>query len=612
MAETIPIKKRDQKYYNLLGIIFTEIQKYEQAKKRFYKAIDIDPNYFEPKLNLGINFINTGNLQDAKKILTAAVCLKKDHAVCNAALGAVLLELKLYDDVLGYLQKSVQLEKSNPNTWANLSKTFFLLNKLEEAERTVKKALIYAPGHTQALTTLAGIYQAQNDKANAILTLESLENINEPSSDIKNYLAMLHAELKNYTEAIRYYQEALEIDPKNTVALLAVTELLEKTNKLDDAKCFILKSIEQGIRLSSDLQYYQAKLEFRFDNTQKALEILEKVEVENISTLRKSSYFELLAKCHDNNRNFKSAFRNFQKMNEQIKLSKEFPNHSPLQMIRALNQNFSKVKLGSTPLKIRTQAIGIEPKLVFLIGFPRSGTTLLDTILRSHQSFQVIEEQPLIDTMRDKVLGIKSGQFFSNLSSKTITACRASYLEELQKLKNIKQDKKVIVDKLPLNILNVGLIGQVFPEATILLCIRHPFDCVLSSWMQNFQLNQAMTILTDLYSTAEFYDLCMKNYELYKTELYFNSFMIRYEDLVKDLRQTLEPLLQTLEIDWDDEFKQFNKTAERREFINTPSYSQIIKPLNHSAVNRWKNYEEELEEFKPLLEKWCKYYGYKL
>lgn len=121
-----------------------------------------------------------------------------------------------------------------------------------------------------------------------------------------------------------------------------------------------------------------------------------------------------------------------------------------------------------------------------------------------------------------------------------------------------------------------------------------------------------MARLTDLEETAKFYDICMSKFVSYEKLLCLNSYYLKYETLIQDFQGTLRALLSKLKIDLNDHLNNFNKAAQERHVIKTPSYSQITKPLYQNSAHRWKNYDENVSRIKPVLLKLCKYFDYSI
>ena len=185
------------------------------------------------------------------------------------------------------------------------------------------------------------------------------------------------------------------------------------------------------------------------------------------------------------------------------------------------------------------------------------------------------------------------------------------YFAELSKIMDIQNfNNKILIDKFPLNIIESRLIHLIFPHAKFIFSVRHPLDCVLSCFMQNFQINQAMINFLDIEISATIYDKIMQIWLNYKEIPNENICQIKYEDLTHSFEKTLRDLLKFMTINWDKDLLNYNKTAFRRERIRTPSYTQVTQPIYKSSSFRWLNYENELRDIKPVLDKWIKYFNY--
>ena len=186
---------------------------------------------------------------------------------------------------------------------------------------------------------------------------------------------------------------------------------------------------------------------------------------------------------------------------------------------------------------------------------------------------------------------------------------RSTYFEELRKHTELGKNP-IVIDKLPLNILHLPLINQVFPEAKFILALRHPLDCVLSCWMQNFKLNPSMANMVDLDGIVDFYCIAMEILGLSQQRYSLNIHRIRYEDLVLDFEREVSNILAFLDLEWEEGLRNYQRTASSKVRIRTPSYSQVVKPIYKTASYRWKNYEKYLDSFKERLEPWLSDYEY--
>jgi hypothetical protein len=175
-----------------------------------------------------------------------------------------------------------------------------------------------------------------------------------------------------------------------------------------------------------------------------------------------------------------------------------------------------------------------------------------------------------------------------------------------------KAGNRLLVDKMPLNLLFAGLIKRVFPGAKFILALRHPCDAVLSCFMQQFNLNPFMQRFVDLADGAAFYDETFRVWERYRAIFDLDVHTIRYEDLVADFRNTTGRLLDFLGVPWDEAVMEFDKTALSRGYIKTPSYHQVTEKIYTRAVDRWQRYHKQMEPVLPVLAPWAEKFGYSM
>ena len=221
----------------------------------------------------------------------------------------------------------------------------------------------------------------------------------------------------------------------------------------------------------------------------------------------------------------------------------------------------------------------------------------------------------------------KQYKFFANNKKKAVMKYRRNVdevykniqifqtiINDREKLNEIENEifnlKQIVIDKLPLNILEVPLINQVFPQAKFVLALRHPLDCIISCWMHNFEMNPAMANMVDLDRVVDFYCTAMEVFHLCQTRYALNIHRVRYEDLVLDFEGEVSNILRFLNLKWEEGLRNYQETAFARGMISTPSYSQVVKPIYNTASYRWKNYKKYLAPYKTRLAPWLQEYGY--
>ena len=167
----------------------------------------------------------------------------------------------------------------------------------------------------------------------------------------------------------------------------------------------------------------------------------------------------------------------------------------------------------------------------------------------------------------------------------------------------------IIIDKLPLNLIEIGFIKRVFPQSKFILMLRHPCDTVLSCFMSDFKINEGMASFYNLKDATILYNEVFSLWNQY-LEVYDLAYhIVKYEEVVLNFDNTIKKTINFLNVGWEENVKNFNATALARKKINTPSYNQVVQPLYEKSINRWKKYDE-MKKIYPSLEYWIKKYNY--
>jgi len=247
---------------------------------------------------------------------------------------------------------------------------------------------------------------------------------------------------------------------------------------------------------------------------------------------------------------------------------------------------------------------------IFLVGFPRSGTTLLEQILDAHPKLAAIEELPLLNDLMTSLHRtdprLLSGEL--PLGARLIRKLADEYLRRLRAVLPVEPGVRRI-DKLPLNMVEASLIWRLFPDAQFILLLRHPADVCLSNFMQDYQPNDAMMNFDSVENVARAYDLVFGGWQRAVELLPLRVHRLCYEDLIEDREAAVRPLLDFLGVGWDPAVNDHVRHAQGR-VIQTPSYRQVSQGLYTRARGRWRRYRSHLGEALDILQPWVERLGY--
>tara|TARA_B100002019_G_scaffold290849_1_gene309487 strand:+ start:1328 stop:3043 length:1716 start_codon:yes stop_codon:yes gene_type:complete len=548
---------------------------FDKAEKLYKKILkkfpdNYDANYFMASIKVQKNIYN-----EAKNYMEKTLFIKPNLPELNNNLGLIYLNLNEIEKSINYFQKAIDLNKNYSLAYANLGMAFVRLKKVPEAKENYLKALKI-----------------------------------EPKNILANYnFANLLKRLGEIDNAEYYYKKTIELNPNYLPPYNNVMDLYDKSNqneKLND----LINSAEKVFKNDQVIKSFKAKLFYKNRKYNEVINLLEKMEFLPEQVIQKQASYEVLAKSCDKVGDYGKAFKLFQMLNEIMDKSKDenVDKKIFLKITKDRLDFFDNIKIADwAPPKIPDD----KKDPYFLVGFPRSGTTLLDTILRSHPSIEVLEEIPIINRFIDELYINKNFKLekLENVDSDLIKEMRNYYFNQIEIYKKEKK-KKIIIDKMPLNIVHVGEIFRFFPKAKFILALRHPYDCVLSCFMQNFMLNHAMANFLNLDDASKLYDITMSLWKKYNKVFKIDHHIIRYEDVISNFETTIRNLLGFLNLPWSKNVTEFYKTAEKRGIINTPSYNQVSQPIYSNSMYRWKNYEKEFINSKEYLDNWVKEFKY--
>lgn len=410
-------------------------------------------------------------------------------------------------------------------------------------------------------------------------------------------------------------RKAVQANPDNLAAVHYLLTKMERLNRVEEAWVMLNAFEAQCSSLydtSKNLYLLKAHLEYRRGNLETSRAMLERFIVENPRQSLLPRAYGLLGKTLDGLNQYDLATKAFHECNKHFSNTPEGINWIQKSKTALANLTTSICFYqGKTGFGWQDTAIPDKlPAPVLLVGFPRSGTTLLEQILNTHTAITTLGEKPTLSGIANRFYGSEEKLLLlSRLSSGDIAACRQLYWSNAEKYSDASVKGLSLVDKLPLNIMHLDIFTRLFPKVKIVVVLRNPNAVVLSNYMQMYRLNPEMATSLNLAGSAQYYAKVMALYLLFRKFIPHNIHEIRYEDVVFDFEDECTKLLEFLELKWDNKLWQYHEQAKQR-WITTPSYEQVIKPIYSDAVGRWQHYEAHLEAIKPVLQPFVESFGY--
>jgi tetratricopeptide (TPR) repeat protein len=481
--------------------------------------------------------------------------------------------------------------------WANLGRALTAQSEWTRAVDALTTAIRLNPAEASLRWSHCGALASADRNDEALAELDAYERIAGRTAETVTVRARWLLASMQFEEAERTYREAIAVAPREPAAYRELGLLLERGSKLDLLTQLLDEAAAAGIA-RDPLQQLYAVQALRNGRADEADELLDLVDPADDSV----GWYRLKSKIADRLGNFREAFTAAEAMNRHAPDYESWRRRGEAyrSRLRGLGRTLSQA-----PALPQLEAP--ERRMpAFLVGFPRSGTTLLDTLLMGHGDTVVLEEVHLLGAAEREIGRVAD---LALASRHSLERAREAYFRELDR--NVDPGfSGLVVDKLPLNLLGAPFIEAMFPRAPIIFAQRHPCDAVLSGFLQSFVMNDAMASFLTIEDAADLYDAVMTAWTAMREAFPLNMHTVRYETLVTDPEAELRPLVDFLGLGWEEQMLAHTQTARKRGTIITPSYDQVTEPLNSRSVGRWKKYRAELEPVLPILLPWAERLGY--
>ena len=568
----------------------------------------------ENKIEQIISLKKEGKITESEKFLKSI--LDNENFDYNKLLSYALLLIKkkYFNESIIFLKKAIAINSSKTEAYINLANIYIILKEYSKGIEFLNIAYNNDPLNKDIINNLSYLTVETNDNFKALNLIEKGLRLDENNYFLLNLKGRIYIDKNLIEEGIDFFIKSVEIKHDFWNAYENLFFILESTNNIHLFREYI-DTAKNIFSNNQFLNFFEAQLLFREKKFDTAINFLQEKDLEKKLNDFHSYlilYYDLLAKCFEKIKNYQSSYYYFELRNnlrKDQKENKKFDKNIILDLISNYKKYFIEENINKYNISAYSKNNIISP--VFLMGFPRSGTTLLDSILRSHSCIEVLEEKPFISQIRDKLFKSHNNLINSleTIDSQKILSIQTEYLDLLNIENDFLLSDKIIIDKFPLNIIEIGFIKKIFPSSKFIISLRHPCDVILSCFASNFKINEGMANFYDLKSAAFLYNEVFLLFQQYRNIFDMDCFMIKYEDVIKDFKPTINNLLNFLDLKWEDNLTNFNNTALNRNKINTPSYSQVIQPLYDSSINRWKNFKE-INNIYPTIEKWIKTFNY--
>lgn len=529
-------------------------------------------------------------------------------------LGNALCELGREQEALLPLQQAFQLGDRGAGTFYALARAELAHGRPLPALTCIDRALAQDALDAEFLLFRARVLFTLDENEKAAETLARLRDPALPLP-LRVEAAEIQLNLAQYAEAQTAFEALLREDPTQPSALIGLATCHERSNRLAEAEAARARVDDTRAAahpdVASALTQLDARLAARRGDAARARALFETVLADppKDPALRTQLRFELGKACVET-KDHAAAFAAFSEGHAERRAHVDAAHPNLMRedgLLAALDR-----AVPAFPTGVREGADDGHRDPLFVVGFPRSGTTLLEQLLDAHPDLASFDEQPFLQRLVTRMNAAPPGypEGLATMSAARRREDRKRYFADVARQRPDLGARRP-VDKNPLYLIRLPLVAALFPDAQAVLALRHPCDVVLSCWMQNFRAPAFAVTFETLASTARMYDRVFRTYFSFRDAIGVPTHVLRYEDLVADVEGEGRRLFAFLGLDWRDELLGFTERAKTRGVISTPSYTQVVQPVNRRAVGRWQAWRPWFEgEVLDVLAPWVARFGY--
>jgi tetratricopeptide (TPR) repeat protein len=583
-----------------------------EATVCFRKALVLDGSNADLHLGLGNALRIEGKLDAAADTVRRAVALRPDFAEAHMNLGNILLELNEMEPAIASHRQAASLKPGLALAHHNLGIAYRAAGRLEEAVSSFRQSSTRDPAGFDSLFSLGVALKDLEHFDDALECLGRARRLRPGDAPCARVTGLLLRDMNRPREALDHLAAAIDLEPDHPDAHAGLAGALETLNRRDEAS----KAARRALALESKhipAAIVLARIERREGQPEAARNRLRRLNDAGVAL--GAPAFTELGQAHDRLGEFDEAFDAFTRanrhMSDKVGDAAKAWRANYLRHIDRYRQWYDPSRAARWEAPTHP-ADKVTP--VFFVGFPRSGTTLFEQILDSHPSLATSGEEPLLTSVQQALPEIvgRDDTYPEVLDGlKTDEAARLGewYMGEAKRRLDIDLVSQRLVDKLPLNIVHLGLARRIFPSTPVIVALRDPRDVILSCFMQNFRVNQAMAHFLSIEGTARLYAAVMELWLHYRSDAGLNAIEYRYEDLVADTEGVARRVFEFLDEPWDESVLQYQSRATER-FVSTPSYADVSTPIYDRSIGRWRNYARQLAPAQPILAPFVREFGY--
>ena len=461
------------------------------------------------------------------------------------------------------------LKKRKHQLFFNLLSVAYQKNgEIEKSIDVMREALALNPDHPNFLNNIGTCFYKLHKYSVAKKYYEKGLEIDNNHLHILNNLGNLKRETNKIEESIEYYKKVLSIQKDAVPALFNLVGIYRITNQKEESKKYCKKILELNKKLTDADRQYSLVHKY-VENDPHLNEMLKKINDKDLNNLEKIHLYYGVHKAYEDIQDYKNAFKFLKIGNELIKKETKYNFSKDEKKINNYINLYKKIK--------HLKSSEAHRNLIFIVGMPRSGSSLIEQILSSHKNVFGGGEIQYIQEIANKIINEKK------IDVSSIDNYRNDYLSLISELND---SSSFFTDKELLNFYNIGLILSLFPKARIINCLRDPLDNCWSIYKNYFPIKTEF--VNDFKDITKFYKLYLNTMKFWQKEFPQNIFNLNYETLVENPKNQIEKILNFCGLEWDENVMSHHKNSR---IIRTLSFDQANKPISKKVSNSIKNYK---------------------
>ncbi len=587
IAKAIKKKPKIADFHRNMGAVLGVLGRYDEALLSFRKVLSIDPKSANAHFNIGNVNREKGALDEAVSSYQKALKIKPDYVEALENLAGVFLALGRFEESIDFYRKVLEISPDSERANLNLGTALSRQGNLEEALKFLRKSLRINPNNQITHNSLGNTLKQMGQMDEAISSYQKALNIQPDYGEAIGNLGAALGDMGKLDEAEKYSRRAVENDPENPEAHFNLANILAEQGQLKEA----VVSYRRTLNLNPDF----AEAYHQLMQTQKQTSLNDDIRAmdagfqSNETPDGQRMYLAFgLGKAFEDLKEFDKAFEYMAEANRLKRQSFSFS-------IDQENEKFDQITrtFDAEFFNTHENSGNPDPTPIFILGMPRSGTSLVEQILASHPSVTGAGELTVLATAMIKLIG-EEKEYPEGISSwrpGEFSKLGSLYLEGLRKHSS---DSRFITDKLPHNFLYIGLIKAALPNAKIIHCRRDPIDTCLSIFKNHFVDSHPYAY--DLKELGTYHNQYVALMEHWHRVIPGYIYDIQYEELVADSESQIRLLLEACGLSFDKACLSFHETKRD---VRTVSASQVRRPIYRDSLQLWKRYENQLS---PLIE----------